>query len=71
MQADQDSLGQHPLELELQHRLDVLARYQQLISEAQADGREDVVAAFLAQQARQEEYCRVLRSALERTLGRG
>jgi hypothetical protein len=69
-QADQDGAPEHPLERELQHRMDVLARYQKMITEAEANGHEDAVDAFLSQHERQEQLCRELRLALDRARNR-
>jgi hypothetical protein len=66
IEADYDGSAEHPLERELGHRMDVLARYHQMISDALASGRDDVVDALLVQQDRQAEMVLQLRMALDR-----
>jgi hypothetical protein len=70
MQADQEESSEHPLERELEHRMDVLARYQRMITEAQANGFEDAAESFLVQHERQAELCKELRGALDRARAR-
>lgn len=66
IEADQDGSGEHPLERELGHRLDVLARFQQMIADAQALGRDDMVDELVTQHNRQSQIIWELRSALDR-----
>jgi hypothetical protein len=66
MEADREGSSQHPLERELGHRLDALARYHQLIEAAEAEGRERVVEILLRQREREERIVRRLRRALRR-----
>lgn len=63
-QADQSGSPQHPLERELDERVDALARYRRLISEAQANGREDAAEILLRQYDREEQAVQRLRDAL-------
>jgi hypothetical protein len=66
-QADRAGSGQHPLERELDERIDALARYRRLVSEAQANGREDAAEILLRQYDREEQAVERLREALRRT----
>jgi hypothetical protein len=63
-QADESSSSQHPLERELDERVDALARYRRLISEAQANGREDAAEILIRQYDREEQAVQQLRDAL-------
>ncbi len=65
-QADEDASGEHPLEREIADRVDALLRYHMLIADAQAEGRDDLVAILQAQEERQERLLRELREALQR-----
>lgn len=65
-QADRAGSGQHPLERELDERADALARYQRLITEAQANGREDAAEILLRQYDREVQAVERLREALAR-----
>ncbi len=65
-QADEDASAEHPLEREIADRVDALLRYHVLIVDAQAEGRDDLVAILLAQEERQERLLRELREALRR-----
>jgi hypothetical protein len=65
-QADRVDSGQHPLERELEERVDALARYRRLIAEAQANGREDAAEILLRQHDREEQAVQRLRDALTR-----
>jgi len=67
MEADRESSAQHPLERELGHRLDTLARYHLLIETAVAEGRERAVEILLRQREREERIVRRLRRALRRS----
>ncbi len=62
--ADDDALCEHPLERELCHRLDALERYRQLIMDAQAGGRDDIVDVLVSQHDRQARLIEDLRAAL-------
>ena len=64
-QADRDGSGQNPLERELDERVDALARYRELIVEAQANGRDEAAELLLRQYDREEQAVRRLRHALE------
>jgi hypothetical protein len=66
-QADETGSGQHPLERELDERIDALARYRRLIDEAQANGREDAAEILLRQHDREEQAIQKLREALGRS----
>ena len=63
-QADYDSSNQNPLERELDERVDALARYRRLISEAQANGRDEAAEILIRQHDREEAAVKRLRSAL-------
>lgn len=65
-QADEDASAEHPLEREIADRVDALLRYHILVADAQAEGREDLVAILLTQEERQERLLRELREALRR-----
>lgn len=65
-EADQDESGQHPLERELCYRMDVLARYWEMIVEAQVNGRDDALGALERQHAREAEIVDRLRDELRR-----
>lgn len=64
--ADHDGSGQDPLERELDERVDALTRYRRLISEAEANGRDDAADILMKQHDREEEAVRRLREALRR-----
>lgn len=70
LEADAEDCSDHPLERELCYRLDAVARYLQLIDEAEAIGRDDMVDSLLAQHDRQAEMVIALREALRRTSSR-
>jgi hypothetical protein len=63
-QADRTGSGQDPLERELDERVDALARYRRLISEAQANGREEAAEILLRQHDREEDAVERIRQAL-------
>jgi hypothetical protein len=65
-QADSVASGQHPLERELDERVDALARYRRLIAEAQANGREEAAEILLRQHDREAQVVDRLREALAR-----
>ncbi len=65
-QADQDGSEEHPLLRELCYRTDVMIRFQQMIADAQIDGREDVLDALIEQHERQARVCSRLREELRR-----
>lgn len=69
LEADQQASAQHPIERELGHRLDTLARYAMLIEAALADGRDRAAEILLRQREREEAVVRRLRRALRRTRG--
>lgn len=65
-EADLDGLDEHPLERELQHRLDAVIRYQQLIIEAEAAEHTGAIDHLVRQHEREERAVARIRSALER-----
>jgi hypothetical protein len=65
-EADAQASGEHPLERELTFRLDALERYRQMIVEAQASGRDEIVVALVHQHDRQARFVQDLRVALRR-----
>ncbi|HUH12816.1 MAG TPA: hypothetical protein VMK65_06880 [Longimicrobiales bacterium] len=65
-QAHLDDSDEHPLERELADRMDAVHRYGSLISDAEANGNDEMAALLLRQLAREDEACRRLRGALER-----
>jgi hypothetical protein len=69
-QADSTDSGQHPLERELDERVDALVRYRELISEAQATGQDEATEILLRQHDREEKAVERLREALARTRSR-
>lgn len=62
--ADRDSSGQHPLERELDERIDALARYRRLIADAQQNGRDEAAAILMRQHDREQAAVERLREAL-------
>lgn len=69
LEADQQASAEHPIERELVHRLDALARYGELIDGALAEGRDRAAELLLRQREREEAIVRRLRQALRRTRG--
>lgn len=67
--ADRDGSGQDPLERELDERLDALARYRRLITEAEANGRDEAAEILTRQYDREEATVRRLREALSHRNG--
>lgn len=65
-QADSEASNENPLERELGHRLDAMTRYQQMIDDAWANGRDEIAHALQAQHDRQARMVRDLRAALRR-----
>ena len=65
-QADIEDSDEHPLERELSHRLDAIARYGFLIAEAQANGQDAMADQLQRQQEREETLAREIRHALRR-----
>lgn len=65
-QAHLDDSSEHPLERELAHRVDALHRYQRMMADAEANGRDDMAELLARQHAREEEQCRRLWQAIER-----
>lgn len=63
--ADRTGSGQHPLERELDERIDALARYRRLIAEAQQNGRDEAVEILTRQHDREQESVERLRAALQ------
>lgn len=66
-QADLEASDEHPLERELAVRIDALHRYQRLIGEAQASGRDEIAELLLRQHDREEVVVRRLRTAIQRS----
>jgi hypothetical protein len=66
-QADHDGVAENPLVVELCFRLDAVARYRQLISDAEAAGQDDVLADLVRAHEHEEQIVDRLRSALYRT----
>ena len=62
--ADRTDSGQHPLERELDERIDALARYRRLIADAQQNGRDEAAAILMRQHDREQESVARLREAL-------
>ena len=65
-QADRDESPDHPLERELMHRLDVLERYRQMIMDAQAGDRDEIVDALRTEHDRQARVVGAIQDALRR-----
>jgi hypothetical protein len=63
-QADIEGNADHPLERELRHRIDAIARYQSMIAEAEAMGLDAAVEQLTRQCEREQEVARDLRAAL-------
>jgi len=63
-QADIEANDDHPLVRELRHRIDAIARYQQMIGDAESMGAEAAVEHLSLQCAREEALARRLRAAL-------
>ena len=69
-QADLDSNGDNPLEVELCHRLDALARYQQRLADAEAAGQDELMDALMAAHDREQNVVRRLHQAIGRMRAR-
>lgn len=65
-QADADGSDEHPLERELSHRIDAIARYGSMIADAESNGFEEMVRQLGREQDREETLARALRQALRR-----
>ncbi|MGH7575873.1 MAG: hypothetical protein ACREM1_12215 [Longimicrobiales bacterium] len=65
-QADVEASDEHPLERELSHRIDAIARYGGMIADAAANGFDDMVSQLGREQAREETVAQRLRRALQR-----
>lgn len=65
-QADDESLDEHPLERELAHRLGCVARYAQMIADAEASDRVSVIDSLRRECQRHQELADALRDALRR-----
>ncbi len=63
--ADRSDSGQHPLERELDERVDALVRYRRLIAEAQQNGRDEAVEILMRQHDREAVSVDRLREALQ------
>ncbi|HEY8483102.1 MAG TPA: hypothetical protein VIL13_00725 [Longimicrobiales bacterium] len=64
-QADVEGSGEDPLERELCDRLDALARYGRLISEAESSGRDRIAELLVRQRDREEALVRRIRAAFQ------
>lgn len=62
--ADRQDSKQNPVERELDERVDALARYRRLISEAQANGRDEAAELLIRQHDREEKTVARLRAML-------
>lgn len=62
--ADRIDSGQHPLERELDERVDALARYRRLIADAQQNGRDEAAEILMRQHDREAASVKRLREAL-------
>lgn len=65
-EAHLDESDEHPLDREISHRLDALHRYQDLIAEAEASGRDEMAELLIRQSQREAESLQRLRDASER-----
>ena len=65
-EADLDDAAEHPLRRELAHRLDVLARYERMLADAQNGGHAGLIAALTKQHRRQVCLIERLEDALQR-----
>lgn len=65
-QADADGSDEHPLERELSHRNDAIARYGGMIADAEANGFDEMVRQLGREQEREETLAQGLRRALRR-----
>lgn len=65
-QADVDGSDEHPLERELSHRIDAIARYGGMIADAEANGYEAMARQLGREQEREEMLAQALRRALRR-----
>jgi hypothetical protein len=63
-EADLADAAEHPLRRELAYRLDVLARYERLLAEAQSAGSPAQIATLTREHRRQLELIEVLDDAL-------
>jgi hypothetical protein len=70
-EADLADAAEHPLRRELAHRLDVLARYERLLADAQSGGSAAQIAALIREHRRQLQLIEVLEDALRRHDARG
>jgi hypothetical protein len=68
-QADLESSDDHPLERELRHRVDAIARYHGMIADAEAMGLDSAVEQLTRQCAREQDFARELRAALHDRAG--
>lgn len=64
-QADAEGSSQDPLERELGDRLDALARYGRLISEAESSGQDRIAELLVRQRDREEALARRIRAAFQ------
>jgi hypothetical protein len=70
-EADLDDAGEHPLRRELAHRLDVLARYEQMLADAHSRGHNGLIATITRQHRAQLRLIEQLEDALQRHAERG
>ena len=65
-EADLDEAAEHPLRRELAHRLDVLARYEQMLADAHSRGHNGLIATITRQHREQLQLIEQLEHALQR-----
>lgn len=68
-QADLDGSAEHPLQREIDERVDALARYRRLITEADDNGRDEAAEILTRQHDREAAVVKRLREALRRSMG--
>jgi hypothetical protein len=66
LDADANECADNPLERELCYRLEAVERFGRMIAEAEEVGRDEVIAALLAQQSHQSKLAQELQQALKR-----
>jgi len=65
-EADLDDAAEHPLRRELAYRLDVLARYEQMLADAESHGHAGLISTLTKQHRRQLSLIERLEDALQR-----
>jgi hypothetical protein len=68
-EADRTESGQDPLERELQEKVDAVARYRRLISEAEENGRDEAASHLMEQHDREARMVEQLRARLKARSG--